>query len=32
MTMKILWMIPVVVLGVFWWMRREANRKARSRS
>ena len=30
--MKILWMIPVVVLGVLWWMRHAANAKARSRS
>ncbi len=32
MTMKILWMIPVVVLGVLWWIRRSANRKARGRT
>jgi len=30
--MKILWLIPVVVLGALWWMRRSANSKARSRS
>ena len=27
--MKILWLIPVVVLGALWWMRRSANAKAR---
>jgi hypothetical protein len=30
--MKILWLVPVVVLGLLWWMRRSANRKARSHS
>lgn len=29
--MKILWLIPVVVLGALWWMRRSANAKARGR-
>ena len=29
---KILWMVPVVVLGVLWWMRRATNRKAKSRT
>jgi hypothetical protein len=29
---KLLWLIPVVVLGVAWWIRRSANAKARSRS
>ena len=29
--MKILWMVPVVVLGVLWLMRRSGNRKAKSR-
>jgi hypothetical protein len=29
--MKVLWLIPVVVLGVLWWMRRSANAKARGR-
>jgi hypothetical protein len=27
--MKILWMIPVVVLGIAWWMRKSSNAKAR---
>jgi hypothetical protein len=31
MGMKILWMVPIVVLGVLWWMRRSGNRKARTR-
>ena len=30
--MKILWLVPVLLLGVVWWMRRSANTKARSRS
>ena len=30
--MKILWLIPVVVLGALWWMRRSANAKARKSS
>ena len=30
--MKYLTLIPVVVLGVLWWMRRSANAKARTRS
>jgi hypothetical protein len=30
--MKILWLIPIVVLGALWWMRRSANAKARGRS
>jgi len=29
--MKLLWLIPVVVVGVLWWMRRAANAKARGR-
>lgn len=28
--MKILWLIPVVVIGIAWWMRRSANSKART--
>jgi hypothetical protein len=28
--MKLLWLIPVLVLGVAWWMRRSSNTKARS--
>ena len=28
--MKILWLVPVAVLGVLWWMRRSANVKART--
>ena len=27
--MKILWLLPVVVIGVLWWMRRSANHKAK---
>jgi hypothetical protein len=27
--MKLLWMIPVLVLGVAWWMRKASNAKAR---
>jgi hypothetical protein len=30
--MKILWLIPVLVLGVLWWMRRSSNRKPRTHS
>ena len=30
--MKILWLVPVLLLGVVWWMRRSANTKARTRS
>jgi hypothetical protein len=26
---KILWMIPVVLLGIAWWMRKSSNAKAR---
>jgi len=26
---KILWMIPVLLLGVAWWMRKSSNAKAR---
>lgn len=28
---KILWLVPVVVLGALWWMRRSSNAKARGR-
>ena len=27
--MKLLWLVPVAVLGVLWWMRRSANAKTR---
>jgi hypothetical protein len=30
--MKLLWLVPVLLLGVVWWMRRSANTKARTRS
>jgi hypothetical protein len=26
---KILWMIPVVLLGIAWWMRKASNAKAK---
>jgi len=26
---KILWMIPVVLLGIAWWMRKSSNAKAK---
>lgn len=29
--MKMLWLIPVIVLGALWWMRRSANTKKRAR-
>lgn len=29
--MKVLWLLPIVVLGALWWMRRSANAKARGR-
>ena len=29
---NVLWMVPVVVLGVLWWMRHSANAKARNRT
>ena len=28
--MKILWLLPVVVLGIAWWIRKASNAKARS--
>jgi hypothetical protein len=28
--MKALWLIPVLVLGVAWWMRKAANAKTRN--
>ncbi len=27
--MKYLWLIPVLVLGIAWWMRRSSNAKTR---
>lgn len=27
--MKFLWLIPVLVLGIAWWMRKSSNTKAR---
>jgi hypothetical protein len=28
--MKFLWLLPVVVLGIAWWMRKSSNAKTRS--
>ena len=28
--MKMLWLLPVVVLGIAWWMRKSSNAKTRN--